>query len=386
MLTGGGTGGHITPILAVAHELKRLNSDAYIVYIGERNSKYAEMTSNNPDIDEIRTVYAGKFRRYHGESWHQRLLDVRTNILNIRDLFYFILGTLQAVFLLKSLNPDVVLLKGGFVGVPTGLASAFWRYPFVTHDSDAVPGLANRLVARWARYNATAMSPDYYNYPPEKVKHVGVLVGDDYHQISEEEQLQLKHEIGIPSHSRLLLVTGGSGGAQTINNAVRSIVSDLLDSTPDLYVIHQVGKGKMGIYKDFQHPRLQVAPLLFPLYQFTGAADLIITRAGANAIAEIGVQGRACIVVPNPLLAGGHQTQNAKYLQEQRAVEVVDEKTIRKDASKLGQQVRKLLENKTRRLDLGKRMNEVTIPDATSKLSMILLDIAKRTDTKTESI
>jgi UDP-N-acetylglucosamine--N-acetylmuramyl-(pentapeptide) pyrophosphoryl-undecaprenol N-acetylglucosamine transferase len=183
VLTGGGTGGHITPILALAHELKRLNPDAYITYIGEQGGKFAELTAGNPDIDEIRAVYAGKFRRYHGESWLQRLFDFKTNLFNLRDLFYFAIGTLQALIVIKRLKPDVVFLKGGFVGVPIGLATAFWRVPFVTHDSDALPGLANRLVARWARYHATGMPAEYYPYPRKSVRHVGVLVSDRHKHV-----------------------------------------------------------------------------------------------------------------------------------------------------------------------------------------------------------
>ena len=85
LLTGGGTGGHITPLLAVAHELKQKKPDIHIVYIGEINGKYSHMLDGNSDIDETHSVYAGKFRRYHGESWLDRILDIKTNLLNIRD-------------------------------------------------------------------------------------------------------------------------------------------------------------------------------------------------------------------------------------------------------------------------------------------------------------
>ncbi len=377
MLTGGGTGGHITPILAVAHELKRIHPDAYIVYIGERNGKYAEMTAGNTDIDDIRTVYAGKFRRYHGESWLQRLLDVRTNLLNIRDLFYFAFGTLQALLLMRRLNPDVVLLKGGFVGVPAGLASAFWRIPFVTHDSDALPGLANRLVARWATYHATAMPAEYYSYPSESVKYVGVLVGDDYGPVSAKQQAAFKREIGVPTTCELLLITGGSGGAATINKAVKTILPPLLQDFPNLYVIHQVGKGKAGIYEGFTHDRLHVAELFFPLYQYTGAADVVVTRAGANAMAELGVQGKACIVVPNPLLTGGHQVKNAEHFEKAQAAEIVKETTIISDQGVLDGAIRELLQDEQARARLGKRLQEMTIPDATHKLTMVLLEVAE---------
>lgn len=377
VLTGGGTGGHITPLLAVAHELKRLNPAVTIIYIGERGGQFAAMTADNPDIDMVHTVFAGKFRRYHGETWLQRLLDVKTNILNLRDFFYFGVGTLQSMVLMRRLKPDVVLLKGGFVGVPVGLACAWWRFPFVTHDSDAVPGLANRLVAKWARYHATAMPADYYTYAPASVKHVGVLVSNDHTAVSPKQQAVYKKRVDVPEGHKLLLVTGGSSGAANINQAMRAIVGDLLDEHEDLTIVHQTGRGKAGIYQDFAHERLRVEELLFPLYEFTGASDLVVSRAGANTIAELGVQGRACILIPNPLLAGGHQLKNAEYYQEQGAVRIVNDTTIKKDPTPLRVAIDELLRDDNQRRELGSRLQHATIPDAAKKLTMLLLEVAK---------
>lgn len=377
MLTGGGTGGHITPLLAVAHELKRLHPEVYVIYVGEHGGRFAAMTDDNPDIDEVHTVFAGKFRRYHGESWLQRLFDFQTNLLNLRDFFYFMVGSLQSVFLMRRLSPDVVLLKGGFVGVPVGFACALWRLPFVTHDSDAVPGLANRLVAKWARYHATAMPADFYAYPSKSVRQVGVLVSNDHAGVNPKQQAQFKRRIDVSEKHKLLLVTGGSSGAANINRAIRAIIKELLEKHQDLYVIHQTGKGKSGIYKDFSHERLRVEELLFPLYEYTGASDLVISRAGANTVAELGVQGRACILVPNPLLTGGHQLKNAEYFEGKGAVRIVKDTTIKKNPSSLLTAVDELLSDAKQRRELGSRLQQATIPDATNKLTMLLLEVAK---------
>jgi UDP-N-acetylglucosamine--N-acetylmuramyl-(pentapeptide) pyrophosphoryl-undecaprenol N-acetylglucosamine transferase len=378
VLTGGGTGGHITPILALAHELKRLNPDTYIVYIGEHGGKFAEMTADNPDIDEIHSVWAGKFRRYHGESWLRRLIDLQTNLLNIRDLLYFFFGTLQSIMLLKRLKPDTVFLKGGFVGAPTGLAAAFWKIPFVTHDSDSMPGLANRLVARWAKYHATAMPAENYGYPKNRVKHVGVLVSDKYHRVTKTKQAEFKRGIGVPEDCELLLVTGGSSGAENINKAIRALVPQLFEDYQDLYVIHQVGKGKAGAYEGYAHPRLHVAELLFPLHPYTGASDLVVTRAGANAMAELGVQGKACIVVPNPLLTGGHQTKNAESYEKQGVAKVVKESTLKQNPEILDAAIRELLKDDKQRQQLGDKLHANTIQDATQKLAVVILEVATK--------
>jgi UDP-N-acetylglucosamine--N-acetylmuramyl-(pentapeptide) pyrophosphoryl-undecaprenol N-acetylglucosamine transferase len=377
VLTGGGTGGHITPIVAVAHELKAQNPDCYIIYIGEKGSKFAGLTNGNETIDEVRTIFAGKLRRYHGESWLRRIFDVRTNFFNLRDAVYLTLGLLQSLFLIRRLKPDVVFLKGGFVGVPVGLSSAFWRIPFVTHDSDAMPGLANRMVAKWAKYHATGMPAEFYSYPKESTRYVGVLVGGDYRLVSEALQQQYKADVGIEPKSRVLLVTGGSLGARRLNDCFRRIADDLLNDYDDLYIVHQVGKGNLDVYEGYEHERLKVVEFLKPMYKYTGAADVVVTRAGANTLAELAVQGRALVVVPNPLLTGGHQLKNAELLVEKGAVLAVDETEFKQGPNKLDEATRILLSDEKRRHSLSSKLQDLSVPDAAAQLAVLLLEVGK---------
>ena len=374
ILSGGGTGGHITPILAVAHALKQQNAALRIVYIGERGGKFAELLDGNKDIDEVQTIFAGKFRRYYGESWVRRLFAVRTNLLNIRDLFYFGIGFLQSIWLVKRIDPDVVFLKGGFVGVPVGLSSALWHKPYVTHDSEALPGLANRIVSRWANYHATGMPAEFYSYPKDKTVHVGVLVGEAYIPVTPQLQAQYRQQLDIPVDGEVLLITGGSLGASAINEAIRHIIPHILEQDPKLYVVHQVGKGKQGIYTGFSHDRLRPLEFLQPMYAYTGASDVVVSRAGANTIAELGVQGKAVIVVPNPKLTGGHQTKNADNLAQKLAIEVVPEAEL--TGSALETAITTLFTDVKKRDELGKTLQSITITDAAQKLAKLLLEVA----------
>jgi len=328
------------------------------------------MTAGQNDFDAQYRVFAGKFRRYNGESWLKRLFDVKTNLLNLRDFFLFLMGTVESWFLLRKLKPDVILLKGGFVGVPVGLAARN-RVPLITHDSDALPGLANRLVGRWAVYHATGMPPEYYSYPKEKSRYVGVIVGADYQLVTPELAKQYRQQIGLPADAEVLLITGGSSGAASINEALVAVASTVLAKHPKLYIIHQVGNGNERVYGDFTHERLKVYGLLQNFYQYSGAADVIATRAGANTIAEFGVQGKACIVIPNPLLTGGHQLKNARYLEEEKAAIVVDVEGL-PGALKL------LLTDPAKRRELGKHLEAITKKDAALTLAELLLKTGKR--------
>ncbi len=374
LLTGGGTGGHITPILAVAHELKRLDSQCQTIYVGERHGKFAELTRDNPDIDESYSIFAGKFRRYHGESWLKRLFDLPTILKNIRDFFLVPIGLVQAWRLLGKLKPNIVFLKGGYVGVPIGLAAATRHIPIVTHDSDALPGLANRIVSRWANLHATALPPEFYSYPPDKVEAVGVLVEQNYQYVDNETELEFKHKLALPTDGLIVLITGGSSGARELNEVVANGIGSFLDEHTDVNVVHQVGKGKAGAYENKTHPRLKVLEFLNPMYQYMGAADIVVARASANTLAEIGIQGKACIAVPSAYLTGGHQLKNADRLKEQGAAIVVGGNELYDSQQGLFAQLAKLVDDKDLRKRLAENLKKLVIPDAAHRVAQILLD------------
>lgn len=345
------------------------------MYIGERNGKYFDMFDSNEDIDEYRSIFAGKIRRYYGESWMTRILDVKTNLLNLRDVLFTIIGTIQAVFMVRDLNPDVIFLKGGFVGVPVGLAGALWHKRLVTHDSDALPGLANRVVSRWVGTHAVAMDPEIYSYPKSKTVKVGVLVGPNYKYVSRDLKRLYREELGLPVDSQVLMITGGSNGSAKINKEIADYSEEFLQKLPKLVVIHQTGKGKQGVYGRYNHQRLKTFGLLKDMYKWSGAADLIVTRAGANTIAEFGVQSKTCIVVPNPLLTGGHQLKNADFLKNNNAVIVVDESNFGQRSSILWQNIEELLvKNHKKSNQLAKNLHTITVKDAAHSLAKLLLE------------
>lgn len=378
VLTGGGTGGHITPILAVAHEIKLLNPASRVVYVGEKGGKFGELTNNNPDIDEVYTVRAGKLRRYHGESIIKRLTDVKTNALNARDALFVSVGVPQASRLLTKLKPDVVFLKGGFVGVPIGLAAAKKRIPIVTHDSDALPGLANRVVSRWAAVHATALPAKYYPYTPDKVVPVGVLLEAVYRLVDDQQQRKYKQQLGLSVDKPLLLITGGSSGAVRINKAVVKIIDALLQNQPTLQVIHQVGKGKGEVYGDYQHERLTVLEFMSPMAPYIGAADLIVTRAGATHLAEFGAMGKACLVIPNQELTGGHQLKNAERLEEQGSAQILREDMMYDSTQGLLPVIENLLADEKKRKQLAATLHQTTILGAAKRIAVLLLEQVKR--------
>ncbi len=379
ILTGGGSGGHITPLLAVADELKNRRPDLQLVYIGQRRDKLADIPARHPHIDRVYAVSAGKFRRYHGEGWRQ-ILDLATILKNIRDGFRLIAGIWQSFWLLGSIRPTGIFIKGGFVGVPVGLAAAMRRIPYITHDSDAVPGLANRIIARWAKLHTVALPKETYHYPANKTITVGVPINSQFTAVSAQQQTLLRQDIGLGAYKTIILVTGGGLGAQRLNEAVVAIAPQLLDAYPGLAIVHVAGRDHEKTVHDAyqrltsqQASRVLIKGFVTDLYRYSGAADLVITRAGATHLAEFAVQHKACILVPNPQLTGGHQTKNAGYLAAQQAVVVVEEQLLQTDPKLLLEAIKQLLDDATKRHNLGEQFGHFGVTDSAKRLAGLIL-------------
>lgn len=380
MLTGGGSGGHITPILAVADELKKKRREAYLIYIGQTGDSLIDIPKAHDNIDSAYSVRAGKLRRYHGQGLKQ-IFDIPTTLKNIRDGFFVLIGVWQSYRLLKRIKPDVIFIKGGFVGVPVGLAAAFLKIPYVTHDSDAIPGLANRLISKWAAVHAVAMPKDVYKYPPSKTFEVGVPIGSAYQKVTDALKAEYRKGLGIKDGEKVVCVTGGGLGARRLNDAFVSSLDSLFQKYPGLVVLHIAGRGNeaevAAAYKKLFADKLSqitVKGFVNDLYKYSAAADIIVCRAGATNLAEFASQQKACIVVPNPYLTGGHQLKNAKHMAESGAIKVVEESKLKSGA--LADAVKELFDFSQKRRDLEKNIGSFARQDSAEKLAELIFNTA----------
>jgi UDP-N-acetylglucosamine--N-acetylmuramyl-(pentapeptide) pyrophosphoryl-undecaprenol N-acetylglucosamine transferase len=384
ILTGGGSGGHITPLLAIADELKRRQPEALLVYVGQKGDGLSDIPAEHPSIDRAVAVSAGKLRRYHGEGLKQ-LLDFKTLALNTRDMVRAIIGLGQSLLLLWRLKPEVVFIKGGFVGVPVGLAAALLRIPYVTHDSDALPGLANRIVAPWAAAHAVALPAEMYKYPKSKTITVGVPVSGKYSRVDQKALEASRKAAGLAKYTQVVTVAGGGLGAQRVNKAVEAIAPELLHRYPNLALVHQAGRAnEAALEKTYnmiltpgECERVFVKGFVTNMHEYTAAADVVIARAGGTNLAELEVQGKACVVIPNPYLTGGHQLVNARALADKHAIIVVTEDDIREPKALLNVVARLLDDPKERQL-LADNLAGFAASDAASQLAEILLRVARK--------
>ncbi|MDB5169489.1 MAG: UDP-N-acetylglucosamine--N-acetylmuramyl-(pentapeptide) pyrophosphoryl-undecaprenol [Candidatus Saccharibacteria bacterium] len=343
-----------------------------------------DIPAKDPNIDKVFTVRAGKFRRYHGQGWRQ-LLDVKTNLLNLRDGIFVLVGLVQSWRLLRAIRPQVIFVKGGFVGVPVGLAAARLKIPFVTHDSDSIPGLANRIIGRWASVHAVALPKGVYDYPQDKTETVGIPLSSHFEYVTPALKKHYRTLLKVPQAAPMIFVIGGGLGAQRVNHAVAQAIPHLMQEFPNLYVVHGVGRANHAVMEqeyarnltEAQAPRLEVKDFISDVYRYGGAADIVITRAGATNLAEFAMQGKACVIIPSPYLTSGHQTKNAEFLRDAGAGVVLSESELAEDPNRLAKQLSTLLKDTKLQQSLGEKLHEFAHEDAAHRLAMLLLRQAK---------
>jgi UDP-N-acetylglucosamine--N-acetylmuramyl-(pentapeptide) pyrophosphoryl-undecaprenol N-acetylglucosamine transferase len=231
------------------------------------------------------------------------------------------------------------------------------------------------------------MPASAHKYPKDSIHYVGIPVDERIRPVTKEMQADFKKQLGLPASSKLLLVGGAGLGAKAINDKALAIASQLLERFADLQIVHLAGPKHQALvtaeYKktlSTSIERVQVLGFTADFYKYTGAADLIVTRAGATTIAELAGQRKAVILIPAPHLTGGHQLKNANELAKKHAALVVSNEA---EPDELFKTVVKTLEDKTLRQELANNLGALAMLDAANKLAELLLQIAKnRTNDK----
>lgn len=325
LAVGGGSGGHVTPVVAVLRELKEKHPKLEIRFWSDRNfapqaHRIIDQFDSNVRFD---TVWAGKFRRYHHLSKIQHMTIPSVIFPNIRDAFLVLIGIVQSIIRLILWRPDVVFTKGGYVCLPVGVAARLLRIPLVIHDSDAVPGLTNRLLAPLANRIATGMPLQYYNYPTAKSSYVGIPIDPAYKILSEEQQQKLKTKLGFEPERSLTVFAGGGLGARLINEAVARNLDDLLKFTNVVLLSGASQYDELRSLTPTDDPRFVLKDFVPGLPELFGAADVVVTRAGATALLELAALGSPTIVIPSKRL--NWQVKHAEFFVVEQAVLSLDE-------------------------------------------------------------
>ncbi|HEX5447903.1 MAG TPA: UDP-N-acetylglucosamine--N-acetylmuramyl-(pentapeptide) pyrophosphoryl-undecaprenol N-acetylglucosamine transferase [Candidatus Saccharimonadales bacterium] len=380
VLTGGGSGGHITPLLSLARELKRQAPGCTLVYIGHKGDRFDNLGLSKRDFDFMAFIKAGKFRRYHGMGFTGGVLQPKTLALNIRDFFRLPGSLINSMKLMRKFRPNVVFSKGGFVAVPVCLAAKLLKIPIVTHDSDTVPGLANRMVGRWATLHTTGMPTHHYPYPPDRTRYVGIPIDDRIKKVTPKVMNQAKAQLKLPKDSLVLLLSGGGNGSVRLNKLMLAVATDLLSSHLSLYLLHLCGPDHVAEVNEgyralprAERQRVRVLGFSPEFYKLSASADLVVSRAGATTLADLAVAGKACVVIPAPFLAGGHQLKNADELAKHDAAVVLDNEVQPDEFQAV---INELLADDRRRFELARNLYSIAKPGASAELAKVIIYIA----------
>ena len=365
--------------MAVAAELKKQQPDVKIVYIGQIGDKLTDVPKTDPNIERCYDIYAGKFRRYNGEGWKQ-VFDSKTQYLNARDFIRTIRGLWQSWRLLGKIRPQVIFTRGAAVSVPVAIAAWLRGIPYITHDSDSMPGLTNRIIGRWASINMVAMDPTLYPYDPQKTVRVGVPISVNYRPLTIKETAKYRTELGLLGYKQVICVTGGGNGAKTLNRIVLDNSSYLLKRFPNLAIIHITGRGLneeveneyKEILSETDFKRVIVKGFVTDLYRYSGAADVIVARGGATNLAEFAAQQKACVIIPSNKLIWN--IKNVELLAAEKAIIEMSEEQAEQEL-RLASNIEAIFTDKQLKHNLEKKFAQFSNINATSNIAKMIIEI-----------
>lgn len=351
LIAAGGTGGHVYPGIAVADAVKELDSEAAILFVGTRDRM--EWNSVPKAGYEIKSVWISGF--------HRRLTPQ-----NLLFPVKLIISLIQSYFILKSYRPDVVVCCGGFASGPIGWVAAKSGIPLILQEQNSFPGVTNRLLAKHADIIFTAFEDASDHLPKDKVVLTGNPVRSAIKQIDRKKALE---HFGFNGKHPVLLILGGSGGARSMNQAVEHHLHQLHNEM-GIQIIWQCGK---KYFKDLSKKidvnnleNLRLMEYIENMPAAYGAADLVVSRAGALSCSELMLTGKPSILVPSPTVAGDHQAKNAASMADEGAAVLLKDETV---SEHLANTVDSLLFDHEQLKRMSEAARSLARPDAALKIA-----------------
>ena len=368
LLTGGGTGGHFYPLIAVAKALNAVADQEKIanlelVYMAEHPYDRNILLQNGI---KFKKIYSGKIRRYF-------------SFLNIIDAVKIIPGVLKSIFGMYLDFPDVVFSKGGYESFPPVLAARMLGIPVMIHESDAVPGKANAWAGKFAKRIAVSFAGSAEYFPKGNVAVAGNPIRKEFFI---REILGAKEYFKLESGTPIIFIFGGSQGAKNINDNVLDILPELL---PDYQIIHQCGENNYQECKGRADLILEISPFksrykLFPYLESGamrmayGAADLVVSRAGSGSIFEIAASGLPSVIIPLDGSAQEHQRENAYAYAKSGAAAVIEERNLKPHILK--SEIDRLFADKEEMRKMSEAAKQFAKPDAAEKIAREIIRLA----------
>lgn len=355
LMTGGGTGGHVNPALAIANTIKSKDPDAVIEYAGTARGI------------ENKLVPKAGYRMHYVEI---KGMKRRFTLENIKAAYLALVSPIKAKRIIKEFKPDIVIGTGGYVSWPVVKAAASMGIPTALHESNAIAGVAIKMLQNsvdriYLNFEETGKT---LTCDKSKLLRVGNPVMKGFTGISREEA---REKLGIDSKYKYILLSyAGSMGAEKVNDAVLQVMKKFTAVHPEVYHIHATGAIEHELctsqFKDMGLDKCENIELCEYIYDMPlkmAAADLTINRAGAMTVSELAITGKAAIFIPSPNVAENHQYKNAKVLEDAGAACLFEEKDLTDGADKLVEKVKELLspDGDRIRTDMGNKIRDFAV-------------------------
>ncbi len=359
ILSGGGTGGHIYPAIAIADEIKNRLPNAQILFVGARDKM--EMEKVPKAGYEIKGLWISGLQR-------------KNMLANVSFPLKLASSLLESNKILKSFQPDIAVGTGGFASGPLLWAASQKKIPIVIQEQNSFPGITNKMLRNRAKAICVAYSGMDQYFPSDKIHLTGNPIRSELFT-DLPDPLTAKQHFELNPHKPVILSVGGSLGSRTLNNAWTYGMDQLIEN--DVQLIWQTGKLEYEKIKSnprSNHPNVYVTDFIYNMKSAYAAADIIISRAGAMAISELCLIGKPTILVPYPYAAEDHQTKNAESLvKDKAAIMIPDNQAV----DNLVFQSIELIKDKNKQNSLANYIKKLGKPNATKDIVNIVLDNLK---------
>ncbi len=360
LLSGGGTGGHVYPAIAIANRIKEDYPDAEILFVGTAKGIESEIVPKYGY--NIETVTVQGFKR-------------KIDLDNVKRVFKLFKGLEQSRKVVKKFKPDIVIGTGGYVSGPVLFNASMRKIPTVIHEQNSFPGVTNKILSKMVTRVLTSFEDSHKRFPEASQEKL-VLTGNPVRkEILVSRKNISRRKLGISEDKKMVLCYGGSGGSRKINEAMKLVIENMVKD--DVAFIFATGKGYFEEFsKDISHlslkPYQQVVPYLEDMANALAASDLVIGSAGAISLAEITALGKPSIIIPKAYTAENHQEYNAKSIEKQGGGIAILEKNLTPNS--LNEAVFKLLGDKDALLDMANASKAIGKPEA---IDLIYNEIVK---------
>lgn len=359
LIAAGGTGGHVYPAIAIADALKAENSATEIRFVGTRD--HMEWNAVPKAGYEIMNVWISGFHR-------------RLTLKNILFPIKLITALTQSFRIIASFKPHVVVSCGGYVAGPVGYVAGKRGIPIIIQEQNSFPGVTNRLLAKFAHKIFTAFKEAEKFLPAEKITITGNPTRNTL--INVDKQVGLE-SFGFSELKSVLLIMGGSGGAKTINDAVKYNLDELHNKSR-LQIIWQCGSRYIDEIShevdQSKYPNLRLMAYIDNMPEAYAAANLVVSRAGASSCSEFMLTGMPSVLIPSPNVAGDHQTENAKAMVDAGASELLKDVDA---VNALPELVEQLITNEKKLQEMNLAALKLAKPDAAKMIAQEILELAK---------